>query len=96
MDNGRRNSVESSLTVFLPEDFSSSPVPLMLANILAGPLVELAPRLAQLTQAGGDIVLSGILEDQACTVSEAYSPWFTMDKPVVIDGWVRLHGVKQG
>ncbi len=96
MDNGQRNHVESTLSVFLPQNFTPKQVPLLVANILAGPLVELAPLLSSLTQNGGDIVLSGILEEQTEMVRNAYTSWFKIDNAVVIDGWVRLHGIKQG
>ena len=95
IDNGNRNGVDDRLSTFLPDEFVQKQTPLMLANILAGPLVELSPRLAELTSQGGDIVLSGILKEQAVTVSEAYSRWFDMDNPVEIDGWIRLHGIKR-
>lgn len=65
----------------------------MLANILAQPLIGLAPRLAELTRSGGgDLVLSGILFNQARGVMEAYEPWFIMDEPEQKEDWIRLTG----
>ncbi len=95
LDNGSRNTIDHRLSTFLPNAYKDAPAPLLLANILAGPLVELSPRLAALTLQGGDIVLSGILEEQANEVLEAYQQWFEMDQPVSLDGWVRLHGIKR-
>lgn len=46
------------------------------ANILQGPLVALAPRLAAYTKPGGLLGLSGVLNEQTPAVIEAYSPWF--------------------
>lgn len=92
IENGRRNEISDRLITVLPNKQSGEPVPLLLANILAGPLVELSPKLAALVKPGGDIVLSGILKEQWQTVSEAYQPWFDMQPPVEIDGWIRLHG----
>lgn len=92
LENGKRNEVVDHLITALPEQQSCDPVPLVLANILAGPLVELSPKLAALVKPGGDIVLSGILKEQWPTVSEAYQSWFDMQPPVEIDGWIRLHG----
>jgi ribosomal protein L11 methyltransferase len=63
-----------------------------LANILAGPLIELAPRLADLVRPGGVLVLSGILAEQAREVGRAFEPWFELGVPVERDGWVRLEG----
>jgi len=63
-----------------------------IANILANPLRMLAPLLATHTRTGGSIVLSGILEDQAAAVIDAYAPW----APLVVagrdSGWVLLAG----
>lgn len=67
----------------------------VLANILAGPLRELAPHLAGMVEPGGRIVLSGILEEQAAEVAESYAPWFDLNPPTVLDGWVRLDGMRK-
>lgn len=64
----------------------------MLANILAQPLISLAPRLAELTLPGGHLVLSGILSHQAREVMAAYEPWFVMDEPEQKEDWIRLTG----
>jgi ribosomal protein L11 methyltransferase len=92
LENGRRNAVAARLTTALPEQQSSKPVQLLLANILAGPLIELAPKLAELVVPHGEIVLSGILQEQWPAVSSAYQPWFEMHPPTEIDGWIRLNG----
>ncbi len=65
---------------------------LVLANILAGPLAELAPRLAGYLRPGGRLLLSGILEEQAAAVAAAYGPWFGLVPPQVREGWVCLEG----
>jgi len=93
-DNATRNQVQDRLAVCL-SDTGLPPVDLMLANILAGPLAELAPRLAALTRPGGYIVLSGVLTDQAESVHNVYSPWFEMEPSVLRDGWTRLSGVRK-
>lgn len=95
--NAERNGVPNILHGYLvdavPADLA--PVELTLANILAGPLIELAPRLAALTQPGGYIVLSGILEEQAEQVYAAYQHYCDMQPVVILDGWVRLSGIKR-
>jgi ribosomal protein L11 methyltransferase len=63
---------------------------LILANILANPLITLAPTFAELIEKGGIIVLSGFLENQIESVFEAYKPWFKLLETDTIDGWVRL------
>jgi ribosomal protein L11 methyltransferase len=62
------------------------------ANILANPLIALAPLLAAATRAGGYVVLSGILQEQSDEVAAAYSPWYEMTVPVSDEGWVALAG----
>ena len=66
----------------------------MLANILANPLIELAPSLVRLVGTQGDLVLSGILEQQAAQVRQAYARWFDFSETIAKDGWARLHGIK--
>ncbi len=95
MENARRNSITQRITCYLPKEAPSSPVPLLLANILAGPLIELAPKLAALVMDNGNIVLSGILPEQAEAVATAYREWFDMQPAVIHDGWTRLEGVKR-
>ena len=66
-----------------------------LANILAGPLVELAAQLAAHTVPGGRIALSGILESQAQAVAESYRPWFDLQPMTQREEWVRLDGARR-
>ncbi|MEM9334391.1 MAG: 50S ribosomal protein L11 methyltransferase [Pseudomonadota bacterium] len=71
----------------------------VVANILAGPLVELATQLSEYVKTGGRLALSGILEEQAASVRKAYEPWVLLDEQKVThqDGqnWVRLSGRRQ-
>ena len=95
-DNAQRNGIAAqAIPVFLPEDTPQEAVDVMLANILAGPLIDMAAHLAELTKAKGLITLSGILEHQADAVVEAYSPWFDMHTVVSKDEWVRIDGIKR-
>ena len=95
-NNAQRNGIAAqAIPVFLPEDTPQEAVDVMLANILAGPLIEMAAHLAELTKVRGLITLSGILEHQADAVVEAYSPWFDMHTVVSKDEWVRIDGIKR-
>nr|MBT7306817.1 50S ribosomal protein L11 methyltransferase [Gammaproteobacteria bacterium] len=95
-DNGEKNGVSELIQGFLPNQFPPQrQVDLLLANILAGPLIELAPLLADHLPPGGVIVLSGILREQADEVIAAYTPWFKMNPPTFIEAWTRLDGEKQ-
>ncbi|PHS70015.1 MAG: 50S ribosomal protein L11 methyltransferase [Methylophaga sp.] len=88
--NAQRNGVQ--IDTFLPDDCPNESCDILLANILAGPLQTLAPRLASLTQPGADLVLSGILDIQAEIVSQSYQTTFTMQSPVQKGEWIRLTG----
>ena len=67
----------------------------VVANILANPLKVLAPLLAAHTRVGGTIVLAGILDAQADSVREAYSPWFDVVESAVNEGWTCLAGTRK-
>jgi ribosomal protein L11 methyltransferase len=91
-DNAEKNGVADRLRVTLPEAGTSIQADLMLANILAGPLVELAPKLTTMIKPNGEIILSGILQEQAEAVSEAYQPHFNKLSKQTQEDWVLLHG----
>jgi len=92
-DNAARNGVDDArLHVDYPEALGETTADLVLANILAGPLVELAPAMAGRVRPGGAIVLSGILREHADTVRQAYTAWFDMDPPAFREDWTRLTG----
>jgi ribosomal protein L11 methyltransferase len=90
--NSAENAVAEHLLVCAPEDLPTETAELVLSNILAGPLVELAPRLTALVRPGGRIALSGILRDQVSAVVAAYGADFALDPPVIEDDWVLISG----
>ena len=65
---------------------------MLVANILAGPLVELAPRLAALVAPGGSLALSGVLEAQAAAVVSAYRTDFDLAPPRLREDWTLIAG----
>ena len=94
-DNAQRNQLaDDAMPVYLPPKAPSDQVDIVLANILAGPLAELAPQLSALTRPGGKICLSGILATQADAVMAAYSDDFEFDPIAQKDEWVRITGTK--
>jgi len=93
-ENAAHNGVDAGLMTGLPEALPDQRFDVLLANILANPLIELAPRLAGLVRVGGDLVLSGILGEQAAAVRTAYERWFSLSETVERDGWVCLHGIR--
>ena len=66
-----------------------------LVNILSGPLTQMAPRLARHCSPGSDIVLSGILANQAESVRLAYETYFDMDSTETREDWVLLSGKRK-
>lgn len=66
----------------------------VVANILAGPLRELAPLISVLPVEGGLLGLSGILASQADSVCEAYADLFTLDPVIEKEEWCRITGRK--
>ncbi len=94
-ENAKRNQLAAdAMPVFLPQDCPDTLADVMLANILAGPLAELAPTLSARTKTGGKICLSGILSVQTQTVMDAYAPWFDFEPVAEQEEWVRITGTK--
>lgn len=92
-DNAGRNGIaDAALALYLPEQLPTLQADVLVANILAGPLVSLAPQLSGLVRAGGLLALSGILAEQGEEVAAAYADDFDLDPIVVRDGWVRISG----
>ncbi|MGG7055164.1 50S ribosomal protein L11 methyltransferase [Nitrosomonas sp. ANs5] len=88
-------STEFSLSGDSEADAGQFPITVVVANILANPLIVLAPILTHALQPGGRIALSGILEAQADEVLQAYAPWFSMQISASEQGWVLLTGKKR-
>jgi ribosomal protein L11 methyltransferase len=88
--NARANEV--ALAVCAPEAIPPGWFDIVVANILAQPLIVLAPLLASRLAAGGCIALSGILDSQAAEVGDAYRPWLSLEVSSTEDNWVLLEG----
>ena len=98
-DNAVTNHVADRVNIWLPEDFqkqhAQTQYDIVIANILSGPLAELAPTLARHCIAGGKLALSGILGEQADSVLEAYNDYFEMNTPEYDEDWVLLSGARK-
>jgi len=94
-DNALKNQVAERLHGYLPEQMPAVQADILLANILANPLIELAGQLASLVRPGGRLALSGVLREQAQEVRCAYEPFFHMDDPEFLEDWTRLTGVRR-
>ena len=93
-DNAAANRVEN-IQFCLPDEAPQDAYDLVVANILTNPLRLLAPLLANATRQGGQIVLSGILEEQAQDVMNIYRQWFDLNAPIFEEGWSCLSGRKR-
>ena len=91
--NAIQNRVEA--TFHGAADAIQQPAQIVVANILAHPLVVLAPLLARLTARGGRLALAGLLEDQADEVRAAYQAWFDFDAPDQDENWTLLSGTRR-
>jgi ribosomal protein L11 methyltransferase len=67
----------------------------LLANILAAPLIANADRLCGYLDRGGKLCLSGILAAQADAVRGAYATAIDFEPVQTRDGWVRLTGTRR-
>lgn len=92
--NAKRNNEQIAFA--LVQDFTSEPVDLLIANILSGPLKELAPEFEHLVKSGGELVLSGLLTTQADELIEHYKQFgFELTELATTDEWARLSGTKK-
>lgn len=95
-ENARRNGVEDSIELYLPQDQPDDIIgDVLVANILAGPLEQLAPAMQGLVKSGGPLALSGLLPSQATHLLDVYSQWFEMAPATEQDEWIRLNGIKK-
>ena len=97
-DNAARNQISTDqFGVVMPEEDVllawSNAASIVVANILAGPLLSLAHELIELTAPGGRLLLTGVLEEQAAKLIEHYEH-VGLDVIDRRDGWVLLSGVK--
>ena len=92
-DNAQFNGVE--LRPALPEGLRPGAYEIVVSNILAQPLILLAPVLTARTAPGGKLALAGILESQAAEVGAAYAAWLDMRIDSLLDGWALLVGSRR-
>ena len=89
-DNARDNAVADR--TMIQDQATALPVgcDVLLANILSGPLCQLAPDFAALVRPGGHLLLSGLMEHQEHEVTQSHAPWFDVRRFAARDGWVAL------
>ena len=96
IENASRNHIDASrFNVYLPEAFPKQQADVVVANILAGPLVFLAADIAACLKPGGKLVMAGLFPRHMDEIMLAYSPWIQFLPHGEKDGWVRLEGVRR-
>ena len=93
--NALKNKVVDKIKTYLPEHFTPFQADIVLANILAKPLIDMAEQICALVISGGQLVLSGILYEQAESVISAYQHQIIFSPLVQQEDWIRLEGVKR-
>jgi ribosomal protein L11 methyltransferase len=91
-ENAARNGLAARMLVQNSGSLPSAHV--VMANILAGPLIELAPLLTAACEADGHLLLSGLLRTQAYAVKAAYAAGFDKVRLIERDGWCCIHARK--
>ncbi len=94
--NAKRNGVDAAFVRVEELVAEDAAFDVVVANILANPLISLAPALARRLKCGGRIVLSGILDAQADAVIAAYWRWFNIGVCESEDPWIALSGTRNG
>ena len=94
-ENARRNGCGEAIKVLHPDELEAGKADLLIANILANPLIELAEDFSLRVKQGGQVVLTGILSEQAGSVQAAYQPAFDFAPPVGDEEWVLLAGTRR-
>jgi ribosomal protein L11 methyltransferase len=93
--NAERNGVSARLDLHLPEAAAPMQVDVLVANILAGPLHELAPQFAACLRPGGSLVISGVLEGQQSELLTRYAQWFGDLHVAARDEWLRISAARK-
>ncbi|WP_394753579.1 50S ribosomal protein L11 methyltransferase [Crenothrix sp.] len=92
--NALKNNVQDKIHCYLPNDFPVLQADIVLANILAKPLIDMSEMIASLLVPNGTLILSGILHEQADAVITAYQSHIALQPLVQQEDWIRLSGAK--
>ncbi len=93
--NADTNGVAERVTTAQPDDPMDGPYDIVVANILAGPLMQSADAIAGMQEAGGRIALAGVLAEQAEDVIAAYERWYHLEVGSERDEWIRIEGMRR-
>jgi ribosomal protein L11 methyltransferase len=92
-DNALKNGVADRLCTYLPDAVPATQADILVANILAGPLMTLAPILTGLLKPGGRFALSGILAEQQTEVAACYQPFAEIQPSHQQEEWILIPGI---
>ncbi len=96
VDNSYRNNIpDNVITAYLPEALPKLSSDILIANILAEPLLDLSVKFAELVKPHGKIALSGILEEQIPSILSCYKRWFDLDPTIIENDWVLITGTRK-
>ena len=92
----KQNSLINKLSIsaYLPENLPKVKCDIIIANILANPLIELLPKFQSLLKPGGYLVISGILESQIKNVKTHYNNYFSNMNCKIKEEWALISGSK--
>jgi ribosomal protein L11 methyltransferase len=93
--NAAGNATLTSIYPLMPQQLPTVKVDILLANILAEPLLALAAHFAALVQEEGRLVLSGLLASQVAQIEAAYTAWFDFEPPIHRQEWVLCQAVRK-
>lgn len=92
--NSENNKLKNKIEVVEVDQLPQLQYDILLANILANPLMELAPKFASYVKPGGHIVISGFLQHQVDDLTDHYSKWFNINERYTRDDWLALAGTR--
>jgi ribosomal protein L11 methyltransferase len=93
-ENAEKNRVSDKIITRMPDEVSASPADILLANILAEPLLQLAGTLKELVKPGGALALSGILSEQEEALKERYQPLMELSPTQQREEWILISGIR--
>lgn len=95
-DNAERNGLANHIDVYLPDEAPTRTYPVVVANILASALDQLAETISAQVAPGGMLAMSGILKGQEDELLLRFAPWFDQLQVTQQEDWVRISGRRRG
>ena len=95
-DNAERNGLANHINVYLPDEAPTRTYPVVVANILASALDQLAETISAQVAPGGVLAMSGILKGQEDELLLRFAPWFDQLQVTQQEDWVRISGRRRG